>query len=193
MRKSIAISAISAIMLLPLIVSDLSSQVKQNFAKRNTWETGGSISYSNLSPVFDGESHDGIGTFTFAPYGGYFITDGFEIGLIPSVEYITYNDDDATTFSVYLAPAYNFYTKSIVYPYLQGAIGYNSVAGSGFETRSGVAWKLEGGVKINAFGNSLLKLGIDYGQQTLETSSSTGDRDGYNSVNVVLGFNVFFN
>jgi hypothetical protein len=189
MRKVIVLSLMA---LLVLTVSDLSSQTKQNFAKKNTWEVGGSISYSNVTAVNNGETGDAVNTFTFEPYGGYFVVDGFEIGLIPAVQYISYDDDNYTSFAIYLAPAYNFYTKSMVYPYIQGAIGYNSISGSGMDTRTGVAWDLEGGLKLNVYGNSLLKIGLDYGQQTLNTSSDTGDRDGFNSFRFVAGFNVFF-
>ena len=191
MKKLIVLSLL---VLLVLTVSDVTSQTKQNYAKKETWEVGGSFSYSNVTSVYNGKTDDhAMTTVKFAPYGGYFVTDGFELGLIPSVEYLSYGDDNMTTFAIYAAPAYNFYTGSIAYPYLQGAIGYNSISGSGgMLTRSGLAWDIEGGVKLNITGNTLLKLGLDYNQKTLNTSSSTGDRSGTNAFNFVVGFNVFF-
>ena len=189
MKKLIVLSLL---VLLVLTVSDVTSQTKQNYAKKETWEVGGSISWFNVTPVSKAKTDDAINIVLFAPYGGYFVTDGFEIGIKPTVGYISVDKDNMTAFAIYLSPAYNFYTESIAYPYLQGSIGYNSLAGSDMITSSGIAWDLEGGVKINVFGNSLLKLGLNYGQQTLETSSHTGDRNGFNTFSFTAGFNVFF-
>lgn len=191
MKKLIVLSLL---VLLVLTVSDVTSQTKQNYAKKETWEVGGSFGYSSVTSVNNGKTDDNaITTVKFAPYGGYFVIDGFEIGLIPSVEYLSYGDDNMTIFAIYAAPAYNFYTGSIAYPYLQGAIGYNSISGSGgISTRSGLAWGIEGGIKLNITGNSLLKIGLDYNQKTLNTSSSTGNRSGTNAFSFVAGFNVFF-
>jgi hypothetical protein len=175
------------------ITSSSYAQTKQNFAKESTWELGGSASFSYTQTVSNGNTNsNGINIFKLYPYVGYFVTDGFEIGIIPAVEIISYGGGSTSySFAIYAAPSYNFYTKSLAYPYVQGAFGFNSISyGSSSSGSSGIAWALEGGVKINIAGNSLLKLGFDYGQKTLNKSGASS-RSGYNSFSFVAGFNVF--
>jgi hypothetical protein len=178
-----------------LISSNSHAQTTQNFAKQNTWEVGGSVSFSYTENVSNGITSDnGRNVFKLYPYVGYFIIDGLEIGIIPAIELISYGGSTSSnSFAIYVAPSYNFYTKSIAYPYVQGAFGYNDVSSGGSSTSaSGIAWALEGGVKINIAGSSLLKIGLDYSQKTLNGSHSSDDRDGVNTLSFVAGFNVFF-
>lgn len=175
------------------IASSSYTQTKQNFAKESTWELGGSASFSYIQTVSNGNTDsDGINTFKLYPYAGYFVTDGFEIGIIPALEIISHGGRSTTySFAIYAAPSYNFYTKSLAYPYVQGAFGYNSLSyGSSSSSYSGIAWAIEGGVKLNIAGNSLLKFGFDYSQKTLNKSGESS-RKGYNSFSFVTGFNVF--
>jgi hypothetical protein len=178
--------------LMVISVSNLFSQTKSYFAKKNTWEAGGSFSLTSVKYVSNSNTGDAFTTLDIMPYGGYFITDGFELGLIPEIEYMTISNSNSTNFTFYVAPSYNFYTESPAYPYLQGAVGYNSQTGSGMTSRSGLAWKLEGGMKLNLLGNSLLKLGLGYEQKNIESSNSTGSRSGTNTISFVAGFGVFF-
>ncbi len=177
-----------------LISSNSHAQNTQNFAKQNTWEIGGSISLSYTQKVSNGNANDnGLNIFKLYPYVGYFVTDGFEIGIIPAIELESGQGITSNSFAIYAAPSYNFYTKSLAYPYVQGAFGYNRISyGGNSSTYSGIAWALEGGMKINIAGNSLLKIGLDYGQKTLNGSDSSDDRDGVNTLSFVAGFNVFF-
>lgn len=181
--------------ILLLIISNSQAQTEQNFAKENTWEVGGSLSYTYTEYVSNGKAHDdGVNIFKLSTYVGYFAIDGFEIGIIPAIELIDYSGNSTSnSFAIYAAPSYNFYIGSLAYPYVQGAFGYNRISyGGNSSTYSGIAWALEGGMKINIAGNSLLKVGFDYGQKTLNKSNSTGDRNGYNTFSFVAGFNVFF-
>ena len=190
------IKVLLIIVIFLLISSNSPAQTKQNFAKQNTWEVGGSVSFSYTQYVSNGKANDkGLNIFKLYPYVGYFVTDGFEIGIIPAIELESYGGGaTSNSFAIYVAPSYNFYTKSLAYPYVQGAFGYNDVSSGGSSTSaSGIAWALEGGVKINIAGSSLLKIGLDYSQKTLNKSNSTGGRSGYNSISFVAGFNVFFN
>jgi hypothetical protein len=188
------------LLLTVLTAENLSAQTKNKFALKNTWEVGGSFGFSSINFVTNGKTSNETITFIgLSSYGGYFIEDGFELGIIPSVGYLKYDDEDLTIFEFSIAPAYNFHTESSAYPYVQGAIGYNSLSytyksyfGDTKETNSGLVWKLEGGVKINIFGNSLLKLAAAYDQRTLNPDNYTGDRNGLNTFSFVAGFNVFF-
>lgn len=188
------VNVLLALLLFLLISINVYSQAAHNFAKQNTWEIGGSVSFSYSENVSNGKSNDkGSNVFKLYPYVGYFVTDGFEIGIMPAIELRSYGGSTSSnSFAIYVAPSYNFYTKSLAYPYVQGAFGYNEVSSGGSSTSaSGIAWALEGGVKINIAGSSLLKIGLDYSQKTLNKSNSTGGRNGYNSISFVAGFNVF--
>lgn len=192
--KQIKVLLIFVILL--LIATSSNAQTKQKFAKENTWEVGGSVSFTYTQYVSNGNtSSNGVNIFKLYPYVGYFVTDGFEIGIIPAVELISYGGGTTSnSFAIYAAPSYNFFTKSLAYPYIQGAFGYNSVSyGGSSSSQSGIAWAIEGGVKINVGGNSLLKVGFDYGQKTLNKSGSSSGRSGLNTFSFVAGFNVFFN
>lgn len=171
---------------------NLFSQSKKYFAKSNTWEIGGSFSYTNFKYVTDGNESSGITFVSFAPYCGFFITNGFELGVIPTLEVQDYDNYDISNLTVFLSPAYNFNTKSPAYPYIQGAVGYSSQWGKHMTTRSGLAWQVEAGLKYNVFSHSILKFGLNYSQKTLETTTSNDKRDGINTIGFSVGFNVFF-
>lgn len=162
------------------------------YAKKSQWDVGGSIGFVSSTAVNNGETADNSSTtFSFQPYGAYFVIDGLELGIMPSIEY--YKDDtyNYTDYTLYFAPAYNFDTKSQFYPYIMGLIGYDGY-NSGNKHEKGLAWGGEVGVKANFLGNSLLKLGIQYEQKTYNPSEWDGDRNGMNNIKINLGFNVFF-
>jgi len=191
MKKTILLSA--AIFIL-LCNASLHSQMKDKFAKQNTWEISGSFSLKNIKYVSEGKESDGITYMDIMPYAGYFAADGLELGILPVISFQDYNNYDMTDVTIYFAPSYNIYTKSVFYPYFQGAIGYSSISGKGVSDASGFAWQVETGLKCNLFYKSLLKIGLNYGQRTLETSRKTsGERDGLNAINFSIGFGVFFN
>lgn len=170
--------------LLPYLTA--SGQEYPNFAKANTWEIGGSISYSHSFAETDyGKDANYIKA---APYAGVFVTDGLEIGLIPAIEYFSYGSSNYTSLQMLLAPSYNFYTNSIAYPYIQAGAGFSGTSGSGSSSSSGFIWSLEGGVKLQVLKNALIKIGLDYTKRDKGASSSlyTGPK----SVNLVAGFNV---
>jgi len=184
-------------LLLALILCiGLTSADAQNiskYAKKSQWEVGGSIGFMSTKIVANGETlDDSWTTVTFQPYGGYFVINGLELGIMPSVNYTKYGDYNSTDYTLYFAPSYNFDTKSQFYPYIMGLIGYTG-NNSGDVNLKGIAWGGEVGVKANFFGNSLLKLGVQYEQLTLNPDPNPGDeRNGYNNIKVNLGFNVFF-
>jgi hypothetical protein len=175
-----------------VLITGTSYSQNNKFAKANQWEIGGTMSFTSMTPVNDGETGKSISIFRIAPSVGYFVINGYELGVI--VDLTSYNfggSSNSTDYSLYFAPAYNFRTNSISYPYIQGQIGFTGLSsGSGSSDASGLAWGIEGGVKINIVGNGLAKIGINYNQRTLNTSNSTS-RNGYNNVSVVLGVGLF--
>ena len=58
-------------------------QEEKHFGMKGITEIGGTIALQSLTPVYDGESGDGFGTFNASGYVGFFPTDGFELGFNP--------------------------------------------------------------------------------------------------------------
>lgn len=180
-----SLKAVTLILFFAIYIN-VSGQTNPNFAKANTWEIGGSISYSHTFAETDyGKDANYIKA---APYAGIFVTEGLEIGFIPAVEYFSYGSSNYTTVQMFLAPSYNFYTNSIAYPYIQAGVGFSGASGSGSSSSSGLVWSLEGGVKLHVFKNALIKIGLDYTKKDKGASNSfyTGPK----SLNLVAGFNV---
>jgi hypothetical protein len=173
----------------------LNAQTIKKFALQKVWEVGGSVGFISTTRVDDGNTGSATTAINFQPFGGYFITKSLELGIMPSVTYEKPPSpgSDNIDYTLYFAPAYNFIIqKSVVYPYIMGLIGYTVYNGGGI-TRSGIAFGGEGGVKINAYGNSLIKLGIQYEQRTLNPSDNPdGNRNGLNNIKFEAGFSVFF-
>lgn len=173
-------------------ITSANAQMISKYAKKSQWDVGGSIGFVSSTAVNNGETADNSSTtFSFQPYGAYFVIDGLELGIMPSIEYYKYDTYNYTDYTLYFAPAYNFDTKSQFYPYIMGLIGYDGY-NSGNMHAKGLAWGGEVGVKANFLGNSLLKLGIQYEQKTYNPSEWDGDRNGMNNIKINLGFNVFF-
>ncbi len=161
------------------------SQSEENFAKSNTWELGGSLSYSHTFA----ESSNGkdANYVKIAPYIGYFAAEGFEIGFIPAIEYFSYGSSSTTFSTMFLTASYNFYTKSIAYPYIQAGGGVSGNSGSG-SSSSGISWSIEGGVKLHILRNAVIKVGLDYTKRDKNALSSL--YSGPKSLNLTAGFNV---
>ncbi len=177
-----------------VLFSNSSFSQKNKFAKKEQWEIGGTISFTNMTNVSNGNSGDSYSVFRLAPTAGYFVVDCVELGVL--IDFTSYKYGGGSSYhdySLYFAPAYNFRTNSISYPYVQGQIGFTGLSSgnSSGEDLSGLAWGVEGGVKLNVVGNGLAKIGINYSQRTLNKSTYTS-RSGYNTVSIVLGVGIFF-
>jgi len=177
-----------------LLVSSgiLLPQSKHNFANKENWEISGSMGITSTSYVSNGNAGDAVTVVSFSPYVGYFPANGFEVGVIPEVSLTAVSGYSSKDITLFLAPSYNFYTESTAYPYIQGCIGFGGISGTNSSSRSGVAWKLEAGTKVNLFGNSLLKLGLSYCQKNYSQNNSyyTG-RSGVNIISFNMGFGIF--
>ena len=190
-------SIILIILLISIFSISTNSQKLKTFGTKGVWELGGSVYYTNTSYILNGESKgDSYGQLQFQPYAGYFVTNNFELGIQPNLNILFMSGETYTTTGIYFAPSYNFtIKKSIVYPEIKALIGYTSGSGSdpvsSSETRSGFSWGAEGGVKINILGNSLLFFGLQYRQETYNSSSDPA-RDGYNIITFGAGWKVFF-
>ena len=167
---------ISLLLLTVITVSDISSQTNYNFAQKNTWAIGGSFSISKNYKEF-------------ATYGGYYITDGFELGVIPAVEFLKDKDNSITAYAIYAAPSFNFNTESNVYPYIQPEIGYYNISGPEY---SGLTLGIEGGVKANIFGDGMLKLAVDLNKKYFWRFFTSNKEDWEETISFVAGLSIFF-
>jgi hypothetical protein len=172
----------------------------QSFGKKGVWEIGGSLSFTSTTQVVNDETADDSETiFLIEPYVGYFLADGFELGLIPRFRTTSFGDDSRTEFGIFLAPAYNFMLdRSNIYPFIEGRIGYNTVSvdvNDATVDLSGLSFGGRGGVKIHLGGNSLLNVGIQYMLITLDPDEAPAGADGrygYNELAFSAGWTIFF-
>jgi hypothetical protein len=170
------------------------------FATQGVTEVGGSISFSSFTPVNNGKTGDVNTLFSFGPHIGYFVTNGFEIGinpgitLIPGVSIITPESGDATTvLQLFAYPAYNFRIEgSNATPFLEVPFGYTSMS-SGNTKNSGFSWGVMGGVKTVVSGQVLLTFYVEYLLITLDSEKSTStERTGMNYLSVGIAVGGFF-
>lgn len=156
------------------------------FASPGVVELGGGLTFQSTTNVANGNTGSTTTMFSLQPYVGYFFTDGFELGFNPfGIQTV----EGSTTLLFLLAPSYNFRTGSIAYPFVEALLGLASHSDG--DTRSGFSWGLRGGVKLGLVGNSLLNLGLEYLQVSMNPSGATS-RYGYNQVAFNVGFTVWF-
>jgi hypothetical protein len=171
----------------------------QDFAKKGMWELGGSVGFTSSTYV-SADINDPNGattTFSISPEAGYFITDNFELSLLPfsfiSSSYHTYS---SSQFNFLLAPTWNFEMHSNIYPYIQALIGYgtesfkNDVPYGYDYTVSGADYGFQAGIKLQVAKSSILNFGLSYLMTNRKQSGETG-RFGDNILQVMAGFSVF--
>jgi hypothetical protein len=182
---------LSILLVFGLLVCTCSGQESEGFATKGTTEAGGSISFMSVSSVYNGQTGDASTTFTCAPFVGYFVSDGFEIGVNPlGITVLSYPHVSSTTLlNLFVAPSYNFRTEGSVYPFIEALLGYTSVSNGISE--SGFSWGSRVGVKVAVTGRALLNLGVEYLQVTLNPSGAS-KRNGYNQLLISVGFSVWF-
>jgi hypothetical protein len=185
------------VLLLITIVSSGNAQDRQ-FATKGITEISGTVSYSSLTSVFNGETGDAISIFTLAPQVGYFVTDGFELGLgtgvslLPGFSVISPEDGESTNLlQLFMAPSYNIKTNDAkLYPFIEAQLGYTSIS-SGDQTDSGFSYGGRAGLKIVAVEHFLVNLSVQYLLITLNESGET-ERDGFNYLTFGIGVSGYF-
>jgi hypothetical protein len=170
------------------------AQEGKKFATKGSTELGGSISFQSLTPVSNGNTGDATTIFSVAPFIGYFVADGFEIGLNPlSITSISYpnNSDSYIQITIFAAPSYNFNTESIAYPFIEALLGYTSSQSIGWNLGGGFSWGGRGGVKLAVTDKGLLNLAVQYVQIAHGPGGAAG-RYGENQLAISAGFTVWF-
>jgi hypothetical protein len=196
----IVLSLLLAVSMILFVTTDTIAQEAKKFALRGATELGGSIGFTSVTPVTNGNTGSATTAFSIAPFIGYFVADGFELGVNPlGIAYTSYSGGGSVTqVMIFFAPSYNFSTQSIVYPFIEALLGYTSASASGggsSATASGFSWGGRGGIKVAVTDKGLLNFGLEYYQIT-ENPSSGGiygsDRYGYNQISVSAGFTIWF-
>ncbi|MFH1198065.1 MAG: opacity family porin [bacterium] len=178
-----------------IFFTNSSGSLAQDYAKKGALEIGGNVFFTMTTTVSNGESAENS-TITFGaePYIGYFITNGFEIGLLPTFINSSYDEDSETVLGIFLAPAYVFDLKSKVFPFIEARVGYNSVTfddGNNSSTSSGISFGGRAGVKVVLGKNALLNLAASYMMITTNPEDWEGDRCGQDIIAIGAGFTIF--
>jgi opacity protein-like surface antigen len=175
---------------------------KRIYAKQKTFEIGGDIfltstQYTREERGMTTSDDNSTLAFVINASAGLFVIDGLKLAVEPAIGIISYNNSTSTNLKLYFTPEYVFDMKNEVYPYIGGSIGYTSSSysnsSSSSPTQSGFSWGGKGGIKINAFGNALINVGISYYRETYNYTASFGDvKQHYNILGVKAGLSVFF-
>jgi hypothetical protein len=198
MKKSMFIAVTGAFLFTGFFPAVPAAAQGREFATAGTTEIAGGISFSSITPVSHGETGDATTIFSFGPEIGYFVTDGFEIGLnpgvslLPGMSVITPNEGDGmTVLQLFAFPAYTFRPKeSTVYPFIQVPLGYTSTS-SGNSSQSGFSWGIKGGIKVVAASHFLLTFYGEYLAVSLMPEGET-ERYGLNYLSFGVSVGGFF-
>jgi hypothetical protein len=199
------ITSFAVIALLLIAVTSNSQTIKQKsiYAKQMTFEIGGDIMLNSTEYNYEqilNSSFNSSSTITdliIDGTAGIFVVDGLKLSVEPAIQ-LSYPDRGSSFafLKIYFAPEYIVNVKSNIYPYLGGALGYSSLSSSqsNYPTRGGFSWGLKGGIKINAFGNALINIGLTYYRETYDYSDSySGDvKDHHNILGFKAGLSLFF-
>jgi hypothetical protein len=183
-----------------LFLGAATCNVHAQFATKNVIELGGSISYSSTTIVTDGTAaSESSSIFQFLPYVNYFVTNGFSVAISPGINIVKLagTSESITNYLLFLVPGYTFSTKSDVFPYIEGMVGYtalsskaNPLAGTGEIDLSGISFGAKGGIKVLVGKNGLISVGVSY--ILLNLSAKGADkRSGFNNLAFSLGWSVF--
>lgn len=169
--------------------------VQAQFATKKVIELGGAISYSSTTAVSEGTSaSESTSIFQFMPYANYYIMNGFSLGLSPGINIVKFagSSESITNYSIFFVPGYTFSTKSNVFPYIEGMVGYTSLSQDTTLDLSGISFGAKGGVKLVVGKSGVVSIGFSYILFNLSPKDAD-KRSGYNNLAFSLGYSIFFN
>ena len=183
-----------ALLTIILLLSFVSaSNVHAQFATKGTIELGGAVSFSSTTAVSNGNTaSSSTSLFQFMPYGNYYITDGFSIGLSPGIDIVKFAGASESTkgYAIFLVPGYAFTTKSNMYPFIEGMVGYTALSGGGLTDLSGISFGGKAGVKMVVGNNGIITVGLSYILFNLSPSGANS-RSGYNDIALSFGYSLY--
>ncbi|OGU61720.1 MAG: hypothetical protein A2V66_04425 [Ignavibacteria bacterium RBG_13_36_8] len=163
----------------------------QNFGKAGSIELSGQVAFSSSTAVANGTTDTESATvFEIAPYVGYFIIDGFELGFMPwfTISKQAHVTDSRTQYLLFLAPSYNFLLKGNVVPFIEGLVGYTGYS-QGSSKGSGISFGGGGGIKILVGKSALVRAGVYYVMIDVSPEGAS-KRVGSNELQFMAGFGI---
>ena len=152
----------------------LFAQEAQRFGMKGTREIGGSIAFQSWTPVYDGQTGNGLSTLNVAPFIGWFLSDGYELGFNPLGFTAAWSGGtSAVDVSITAAPSYNFVSDGKSTPFIEVLLGAVIPTSGGL----GYNYGARIGVKNEIAGNTLLNIAAEY----LITGSSSNGSGRYGS------------
>ena len=170
-----------------------SDTYSQTLYSKGTTELGGTILFSGRTfesndPQYDSFDNTDVNTFTFNIYLGKMVTEGFELGLIPTYTSVSQGNYSANIFGGYLAPAAVFKSKGTGHPFIQAMVGYinsNEKYYSSNSATQGFGLGLSTGIKITLGTGGLMLIEFQYLGQHFDNKKS------FNTLSFGMGFRVF--
>ncbi len=201
-RTRSVIQALLVCCLSILLISTLNAQ-DRTFGTTGTAELSGSISFESATPVTNGNTGNATTILSFAPSIGFFVTDGFELGLSagitdgllfpPGLTVESPSGGSSTTLvQFFIAPSYNIILPDAkVYPFLEAKLGLTSVSFPSSSTRSGFSWGARGGIKIPVVEHFLITPSLEYLVITFNPEGAS-NRYGFNYFSFGFGVSGWF-
>jgi len=169
-------------------------QPHKRFGAPGTVELGGSGTFTAVQPVAGGNTGSWVYDLSFMPYAGYFLAEGFELGINPAgVSVTTVGDTSTVRLRVLLAPSYNFHTPTMITPFVEGLAGLTTsslIHGGSTTSVSGFTFGGRLGIKTAVTERGLLTIGVQYLRITLNASGAAS-RSGSNELAIAAGYTVW--
>jgi hypothetical protein len=178
-----------------VLTTSLALAQTRSFAERGVIELGGSISFKSSTNVEPGYPRTTLSLFDALPYAGYFVADGFEIGINPlgvstSGRQGAFGPGTQTSVMILIAPSYNLKTGGIAFPFIEGLFGYTSMFTSSYPASNGFSWGGRIGVKLAVADHGLLNLGAQYLLLSYNPTWAK-ERFGSNDLTIAAGFTLW--
>ncbi len=171
-----------------------SPQQRRRFGSPGVVELGGSTTFAASQPVTGGSTGAWVYDFTMLPYAGYFVIEGFELGLNPGgVNVRSAGDTTTVQLRILFAPSYNFHTPTMVTPFVEGLAGLTSssiIHTGSTKSSSGFTFGGRAGIKAAVTERGMLTIGIQFLRITLNPSGA-GSRNGANELSASAGWTVW--
>jgi hypothetical protein len=171
-----------------------SPEVRKFYSQAGTWEFGGSLGFSSATAVSGGATaQDAEITLSATPSAGYFVTDGLAIVAHPiSVVYTSQGSVSDLQLLTLGGIGYAFRAHPRVFPFVEAVagIGYSSSSSTTTVTRQGFAWGARGGAKFLITPSTIVNVGAEYTQTTLNNSTDT-ERNGENRIALLIGISFW--
>lgn len=199
-RYAFCKNSVLCMSLLLICSGNARAQTARSYIERGTIELGGNISYQHASIIIQGAEfpEQKYTVFSFLPYAGYFVTDNLEIGFDPlGIQIYSDSQDKITTYTILIAPSYNFDAGGRLYPFVEAQLGYSreilggSLAGLNVSKRDGFSWGGRAGVKWEAVRHCLVNAAVQYQEMTLKPSGQT-ERNGSDIFMLSVGLTFWF-